>query len=111
MSGRQEKRKRKEQRAKSAVIEAKKNKAEEKPKRDLKTAMKEIWASEDNRFLLICALGLIVIFLSTALPGRIGLMVQTLIVVLIVLICLFRRFMARKETEETKENTENEENT
>lgn len=105
MSEHQEKKKR--QLSKAAT--RKKQKAPEKPKRDFKVAMKELWNQEENRFLLICAIGLLVIFLSTSLPGKAGLYVQSAIVGLIIFICIVknvRRSEPEKEDEGTVEKEE-----
>ena len=109
MSEHQEKRKRQNSKAASRQ----KQKAPEKPKRDFKTAMKELWMQEENRFLLICAVGLLIIFFSTSLPGKAGLYVQSAIVCLIVIGCVFRNVRGKEEKTETeeKEESSDEENT
>ena len=111
MSEHQEKKKRQHSKAASKQ----KPKTPEKPKRDFKTAMKELWNLEENRFLLICALGLLVIFLSTSLPGKAGLYVQSAIVGLIIFVCIVKNVrksepekldeQASEKKEETDEET------
>ena len=103
MSEHQEKKKRQNSKAASRQ----KPKAPEKPKRDFKTAMKELWNLEENRFLLICALGLLIIFLSTSLPGKAGLYVQSAIIGIIIFICIVRN-VRRSEPEKEEEPTEKE---
>ena len=100
MSEHQEKKKRQHSRATSR----KKQKTPEKPKRDFKTAMRELWNLEENRFLLICAAGLLVIFLSTSLPGKAGLYVQSAIVGLIIFGCIVRN-VRKSESEKEEEGT------
>lgn len=113
MSEHQEKKKRKAQRAlsKSQPVQ----KPEAKPKRSLMTALKEIWGQEENRFLAICAIGLLIIFFSTSLPGKLGLYVQSAIVVLIVMNYILRSVILKGKTQEEnteeKEVTKSEENT
>ena len=102
MSEHQEKKKRQNSKAASRQ----KPKAPKKSKRDFKTAMKELWNLEENRFLLICALGLLVIFLSTSLPGKAGLYVQSAIVGLIIFICIVRN--VRRSEPEKEEKTDEE---
>ena len=113
MSEHQEKKKRKAQKA--LIKPQPLQKSEEKPKRSLKTALKEIWGQKENRFLVICAIGLLIIFLSTDLPGRLGLYVQSAIVVLIVMNYILRSVLlngkTQKESTEEKEVTKSEENT
>ena len=111
MSEHQQKKKRKAQRGASQPRQSEQPK---KAKRDFKTAMKELWNLEENRFLLICAAGLLVIFLSTSLPGKAGLYVQSAIVGLIIFGCVMknvRRNEPEKEdggTEEKEEKTDEE---
>lgn len=107
MSEHQEKRKRKNSKSSSSQ----KPKAPEKPKRDLKTAMKELWNLEENRFLLICAIGLLVIFLSTSLPGKAGLYVQSAIVGFIIFICIVRTVRKSEPERDDEETVEKEEKT
>ena len=102
MSEHQEKKKRQNSKAASRQ----KPKAPEKPKRDFKTAMKELWNLEENRFLLICALGLLIIFLSTSLPGKAGLYVQSAIIGIIIFICIVRN--VRRSEPEKEEKTDEE---
>lgn len=110
MSEHQQKKKRKTQKV---VVQPKQSESLKKDKRDLKTAMKELWMQEENRFLLICAIGLFIIFLSTSLPGKAGLYVQSAIVCLIVVGCVFRNVRGKEETTKTEEKEEksDEENT
>lgn len=109
MSEHQQKKKRKAQRP---GIQQKLNENPKKVKRDFKTAMKELWMQEENRFLLICVAGLIVIFFSTSLPGKAGLYVQSAIVCLIVIGSVLRNLRGKKEETETeiKEESTDEEN-
>lgn len=112
MSEHQQKKKRKAQRP---AVQQKQNESHQKVKRDFKTAMKELWMQEENRFLLICAIGLLIIFFSTSLPGKAGLYVQSAIVCLIVVGCVLRNVRGNEEkteteTEEQEENSD-EENT
>ena len=110
MSEHQQKKKRKAQRP---VVQQKQTESTRKAKRDFKTAMKELWMPEENRFLLICAIGLFIIFLSTSLPGKAGLYVQSAIVCLIVIGCVLRNVRGKEEKTETeeKEESSDEENT
>lgn len=110
MSEHQQKKKRKAQRP---VVQPKQKENPQKPKRDFKTAMKELWMQEENRFLLICAVGLLIIFFSTSLPGKAGLYVQSAIVCLIVIGCVLRNVRGKEEKTETVEKKESsdEENT
>ncbi len=107
MSEHQEKKKRQNSKAASKQ----KPKAPEKPKRDFKTAMKELWNLEENRFLIICALGLLVIFLSTSLPGKAGLYVQSAIVGLIIFVCIVRNVRRSEPETKDEETAEKEEKT
>lgn len=109
MSEHQQKKKRKAQRP---VVQQRQNESPKKVKRDFKTAMKELWMQEENRFLLICVAGLIVIFFSTSLPGKAGLYVQSAIVCLIVIGSVLRNLRGKKEETETeiKEESTDEEN-
>lgn len=107
MSEHQEKKKRQHSRAASR----KKQKTPEKPKRDFKTAMRELWNQEENRFLLICAIGLLVIFLSTSLPGKAGLYVQSAIVGLIIFICIVKNVRRSEPEKEDEVKAEKEETT
>ena len=110
MSEHQQKKKRKAQRP---GIQQKQNENPKKVKRDFKTAMKELWMQEENRFLLICAIGLLIIFFSTSLPGKAGLYVQSAIVCLIVIGCVLRNVRGKGEVTDTEEKEEStdEENT
>ena len=110
MSEHQQKKKRKAQRP---VVQQRQNESPKKAKRDFKTAMKELWMQEENRFLLICAIGLLIIFFSTSLPGKAGLYVQSAIVCLIVVGCVLRNVRGQEEKTETeeKEDSSDEENT
>ena len=109
MSEHQQKKKRKAQRT---AVQSKQSESPRKVKRDFKTAMQELWMQEENRFLLICVAGLIVIFFSTSLPGKAGLYVQSAIVCLIVIGAVLRNVRGKgEETEtETKEESADEEN-
>lgn len=108
MSEHQQKKKRKAQRT---AVQSKQNESPRKVKRDFKTAMHELWMQEENRFLLICVAGLLIIFFSTSLPGKAGLYVQSAIVCLIVIGCVLRNLRGGgKETEEKEDNSD-EENT
>lgn len=106
MSEHQQKKKRKAQRTSA---EKKQPETLKKEKKDLRTVFKELWMQEENRFLLICAAGLVIIFLSTSLPGKAGLYVQSTIVGLIVFGCILRN-VRRNGGEEEKEETAKEEN-
>mgnify|MGYP001780230120 FL=1 len=110
MSEHQQKKKRKAQRP---VVQQKQNESPKKEKRDFKTAMKELWMQEENRFLLICAIGLLIIFFSTSLPGKVGLYVQSAIVCLIVVGGVLKNVRGQEEKTETeeKEDSSDEENT
>ena len=101
MSEHQQKKKRKAQRAGTQPRQSENHKE---MKRDFKTAMRELWNLEENRFLLICAAGLLVIFLSTSLPGKAGLYVQSAIVGLIIFGCIVRN-VRRNEPEKVEEGT------
>lgn len=101
MSEHQQKKKRKAQRA---AAQPRQSEQPKKAKRDFKTAMKELWNLEENRFLLICAAGLLVIFLSTSLPGKAGLYVQSAIVGLIIFSCIVRN-VRKSEPEKDDEGT------
>ena len=103
MSEHQQKKKRKAQRP---VVQPKQKENPTKLKRDFKTAMKELWMQEENRFLLICAVGLLIIFFSTSLPGKAGLYVQSAIVCLIVIGCVLRNVRGKEEKTETEEKEE-----
>ena len=109
MSEHQQKKKRKAQRT---AVQSKQSESPRNVKRDFKTAMQELWMQEENRFLLICVAGLIVIFFSTSLPGKAGLYVQSAIVCLIVIGAVLRNVRGKgEETEtETKEESADEEN-
>ena len=107
MSEHQQKKKRKAQRAAAQPRQSENHK---KMKRDFKTAMRELWNLEENRFLLICAVGLLVIFLSTSLPGKAGLYVQSAIVGLIIFGCIVRN-VRKSEPEKEDEGTVEKEKT
>lgn len=105
MSEHQQKKKRKAQRT---AMKSKQSESPKKVKRDFRTAMKELWSLEENRFLLICAVGLLVIFLSTSLPGKAGLYVQSAIVGLIIFGCIVRN-VRKSEPEKVDEVAEEKE--
>ena len=106
MSQHQQKKKRKAQRA---VAQQKDTGSQKREKRDLKSAMKELWQQEENRFLLICIAGLLVIFLSTSLPGKAGLYVQSAIIGIVIFLCIVRNVRKNEETADEAEKTEKEE--
>ena len=108
MSEHQQKKKRKVQRA---AAQPRLSKQPKKAKRDFRTAMKELWNLEENRFLLICAAGLLVIFLSTSLPGKAGLYVQSAIVGLIIFGCIVRNVRKSEPEKEEEGTVEKEEKT
>ena len=107
MSEHQEKKKMQHSRAASRQ----KQKTQEKPKRDLKTAMRELWTQEENRFLLICAIGLLVIYRSASFPGKAGLYVQSAIVGLIIFICIVKNVRKSEPEKEDEVKAEKEETT
>ena len=107
MSEHQQKKKRKAQRTSAKQKQAETPKKE---KRELKAVLKELWMQEDNRFLLICAAGLVIIFLSPSLPGRTGLYVQSAIVGLIIFGCILRNVRRNGGEEEKEDETVKEEN-
>lgn len=78
---------------------------EKKTKRDFKSAMKELWNLEDNKFLVICIAGLVIILFSTSLPGRIGLLVQTAMAIVFVIGCILKPLIGKEEKAEEEENT------
>lgn len=108
MSEHQQKKKRKAQRAAALLRQSENHK---KMKRDFKTAMRELWNLEENRFLLICAAGLLVIFISTSLPGKAGLYVQSAIVGLIIFGCIVRNVRKGEPEKEDEGTVEKEEKT
>ena len=82
---------------------------QKKKRKAQRTAMKSKQSSlEENRFLLICAVGLLVIFLSTSLPGKAGLYVQSAIVGLIIFGCIVRN-VRKSEPEKVDEVAEEKE--
>ena len=108
MSEHQQKKKRKAQRA---AAQPRQSESHKKMKRDFKTAMHELWMQEENRFLLICVAGLLIIFLSTSLPGKAGLYVQSAIVGLIIFGCIVRNVRKSEPEKEDEGTVEKEEET
>ena len=81
---------------------------QKKKRKAQRTAMKSKQSERENRFLLICAVGLLVIFLSTSLPGKAGLYVQSAIVGLIIFGCIVRN-VRKSEPEKVDEVAEEKE--